>query len=74
MSENINLDSYKHIWTTDFNDYVLLKSDYGGQDTYVIYYRPNQTMLIIEDDIEYKAVKEKMMEMGIKIAHVDEID
>lgn len=70
MSKDINLSSYEHIWTAEFNDYALVKQGEYGHEEYVICHLPSKTFLIIEDDAEDQAVIDKMLEMNMTILDI----
>ena len=73
MDDNIILEAYKYIWTTEFNDYVLVQGSVNGEVDYAIYHLPRRSFLVIEDDAEDQLVIAKMLEMGIRVIGVEDL-
>jgi hypothetical protein len=60
----LNLKEYEYIWTTNREEYVLVKMKRGG---YAIFNRLDKTALIIEDDEIYEEVVMKLLKNNCEI-------
>lgn len=72
MSQKIDLSAYETMWTTEFQDYVLVEHDHEGQAEYNIYHLPTKMIVLIDDDAEYQAIIRKMLAMKSRIVSIDE--
>lgn len=59
----MDINQYKHIWTTNKEKYVLVKLGTG----YGIYNQENKTGIIIEDDETYELVVANMIKNENKV-------
>jgi hypothetical protein len=55
-----NVNEFRHVWTTDKCDYVLVDTDYG----YAIVNRVSQSMLCISDEQLHEEVVARMLAAG----------
>ncbi|WP_167569124.1 hypothetical protein [Brevibacillus migulae] len=60
----MNLEEFQYIWTTNREEYVLVKVKSDG---YAIFNKADSTALIIEDDDIYEAVIKKMLDNGCEV-------
>ncbi len=66
------LETWKRLWTTERNDYILVKVQVGREVGYNIYHIPSRTMLIIENDDECAIVINQMLKANSRIMELDE--
>lgn len=59
----MNLDEFKHFWTTEKGDWVLVNTEHG----YGIINKKTQMVCSISNEKLYEAVIEKMLEEGCRI-------
>jgi len=64
LGDHMDLEEFQYIWTTNREEYVLVKVKSGG---YAIFNKADSTALIIEDDDIYEAVIKKMLDNGCEV-------
>ncbi len=64
LGDHMNLEEFQYIWTTNREEYVLVKVKSDG---YAIFNKADSTALIIEDDDIYEAVIKKMLDNGCEV-------
>jgi hypothetical protein len=72
MSLEEDLKSYEWIWTTHFDEFMLLEN--GSRTLIVRGSEKNYAFMIIEDNEDYTAVKQKMRDVGVRIIDRDEFN
>jgi hypothetical protein len=72
MTLEADLKSFEWIWTTHFDEFMLLEN--GSRTLIVRGGEKNYTFMVIEDDESYAAVKQKMRDAGIRIIDGDEFN
>jgi len=63
------LGKYRHMWTTDQHEYVLIKyiSTITKAINYMIYHLPTKTGMLMEDDTVSEFVIDEMIKAGVPI-------
>ena len=66
---NQKLEKYKHYWTTDRHEYLLIEyiSRITHQVNYGIYHIPTKTGVLLEDDTISGTVIDEMIKAGVPI-------
>lgn len=70
------IDEYKYLWEDPSAGWGLLhlgRTDDSGELEYGIVNLEDESMLLIEDNSLYAAVKRQMLAHGVRVVHVREI-
>lgn len=73
-SEKTNqiIETWKYLWTTELEHYVLVTVPSIPRSGYTIHRIPENLSLIIENDEEYNIVVEHMLKAKVTIMSIDE--
>lgn len=68
-----DLRGSEYMWTTNKEDYCLMRED-APSENYLICHVPTRSFVLIEDDKEYAAILRKLVDAGVRIInHPSEI-
>jgi hypothetical protein len=67
MDDEVHLKAFEEMWTTEFDDYALIKTGSLQPPGYIVLHIPTDALVIIEDNDVFELVVKTMLEMGNKI-------
>jgi hypothetical protein len=70
MSTTPNIDEYSEYWSGANNDWLLMKVGFNhsyNRPDYTIIHSSSHNLVIIEDEQEYQAVVDKMLQHDAKV-------